>query len=127
MAMTTKRKSEVDPIAAPCTDGELKVGMQSLRGPAAKLNMTKPKTKRTNAKDTLSSVRRTARTPNIVTPADIEENEGRDIDVKTELTAKELTFLRLHLLEGVDQISAMKSSGYRSSQDKYLQYVAKKS
>jgi hypothetical protein len=126
MAMTTKRKPEVDPKAAPCTDDELKVGMQSLRGVAAKPNKTKPKIKRTKAKAKPSSSQGIVITPAIVDPPDVEGNEGRDIDVKAELTAKELTFLRLHLLEGLDQISAMKSSGYRSTQDKYLQYVAKK-
>jgi hypothetical protein len=84
------------------------------------------KTKRTNVKAKRSSSQGAAITPDIADPADVEENGSGDIDVKTELSGRELTFLKLHLLEGIDQINALKLAGYRSTQEKYLQYLAKK-
>jgi hypothetical protein len=124
-------ETKVDSKAPPCTcdDALLREAMQNLRpsrGAVAKPNKGKPKIKRTKVKAKPSSSQGTVITPDLVDPVDFEENGSGDIEVKTELTGRELAFLKLHLIQGVDQVKAMKSSGYRSSQDKYLQYAAKK-
>ena len=64
-------------------------------------------------------------TPPQIINSPYEDNDD-DIDKKVEFTEKELKFIRLYFTGEYKIEDAMKLAGYNSSQDKYLQYVARK-
>lgn len=55
-----------------------------------------------------------------------DKNLPEVIEIKTEFTAKELAFIRLHFSEGLNQIDAVRSAGYKASEDRYASSIAKR-
>lgn len=105
--MTTKRKPEVNPKAAPCTDDGLKVAMQNLRR-SPRRNPTPPSAAaKAIPKDSKKAkIKRT-------NPAGLANEIPKEkFDLKGQLNLKEQRFIELYLTGDLTVDKAMESVGY---------------
>jgi hypothetical protein len=108
--MTTKRKSEVDPKAAPCIDidDELRQVMRQ--------NLRAPRTKPTTAvavKPTRRGKSKSKQVTKSVKPAVLENKAPTEgFSLKGQLTLKEQRFMELYLIGDLTVDKVMESAGY---------------
>jgi hypothetical protein len=121
MAMTTKRKPEVNPKAAPCTDDELKVAMQNLRR-SPRRNPTPPSA----AAKAIPKDSKKARIKRTNPSGLANETPKEKFDLKGQLNLKEQRFIELYLTGDLTVDQAMESAGYTGYHKKSLYRLGRK-
>ena len=119
--MTTKRKPEVDPKEAPCTDGELKVAMQNLRRPPRRKTPPASAAAKGTPKDNKKAKTKRAN------PVGLENETPKEkFDLKGQLSLKEQRFIELYLTGDLTVDKAMESAGYVGYHKKSLYRLSRK-
>jgi hypothetical protein len=136
VAMRTLRSGRPIPTSYPMVEGPLKRPGQSKGSKATK----KPKVNSSNPQanppgsphgggdhiyNNINNINKSIDSKSNINCSDLLSKQI-DIDIKAEFTEKELKFLKIYLLGDVTQEMAMIFAGYKSTQPRYIRFLAKK-